>query len=31
MESLIGELLWIVVFLGIVAGVYLGEKYRRKK
>ncbi len=31
MEDLVGEILWIVIFLGIVAGVFLGEKYRRKK
>ena len=31
MENLVGELLWIIIFLGIVFGVILGEKFRRGK
>ncbi len=31
MKDLIGELLWIVIFLGIVAGVFLAEKYKGRK
>ena len=33
MESgeLIGEILWIIIFLGIAFGVILGEKYKGKK
>ena len=31
MKDLIGELLWIVIFLGIVIGVVLGEKYKGRK
>jgi len=31
MKNLIGELLWIVIFLGIVAGVILGEKFKGRK
>ena len=31
MENLIGELLWIILFLGIAFGVILGEKFKGKK
>ena len=31
MKDLIGELLWIVIFLGIVIGVFLGEKFKGRK
>jgi len=31
MKDLIGELLWIVIFLGIVIGVVLGEKFKGRK
>ena len=29
MENLIGEILWIIIFLGIAFGVILGEKARK--
>ncbi len=31
MENLIGEFLWVVIFLGIVAGVILAEKFKGRK
>ena len=31
MKDLMGELLWIVIFLGIVIGVILAEKFKGRK
>ena len=30
-KDLIGEILWIIIFLGIALGVILGERFRRRK
>ena len=30
-SDIIGEILWIVIFLGIAFGIILGEKFRRKR
>jgi len=29
LKDLIGEVLWIVIFLGIVAGVFLAQKIKK--